>query len=286
MARKRGGLAGLYDRNKGVIRMLAPAVVGAIPGLGPLAAAGLGAAMRGLDREGKSGIGFDVKQGIRGGLEGYGMGKLGQGARTGIAKMFAPKMPTGALNMDVINADIARGLGETAAPSIAMPTGGISMPSITAPAAASSFVEAPARSISASAPSGAARASAPSAARSITSAPTPSGASGSIGAAQKAMEKAPGKITQGLDYLAKYEKPLAMLTKGVMSGIPSEEDALNSEATRQTMRLNQQRFDEEMRRQRLQEERMANMTQLLIPLLRQQMTQPQPRTLAEYLQGR
>jgi hypothetical protein len=37
--------------------------------------------MRGLDREGKGGIGFDFGQGIQGGISGYGAGSLGAGAK-------------------------------------------------------------------------------------------------------------------------------------------------------------------------------------------------------------
>ena len=79
MARKRGGLAGFYDRNKGAIQAVAPFVAGAVGG--PLAGAAIGAAMKGLDREGKSGIGFDFGQGIQGGISGYGAGSLGAGAK-------------------------------------------------------------------------------------------------------------------------------------------------------------------------------------------------------------
>lgn len=92
MARKRGGLAGLYDRNKGLIRT--GATIGASLLGGPLAGAATGAAFRGLDREGKRGIGFDVGQGALGGIEGYAMGKGTQniqGLLTG-AKTLPPAM--------------------------------------------------------------------------------------------------------------------------------------------------------------------------------------------------
>lgn len=89
MARKRGGLAGFYDRNKGWLKYVAPAAVGAIPGLGPMAAAAVGAAMGG-DREGKSYFkGFDVGGAVKGGLSGYGMGKLGQG----VSSSMFPRVP-------------------------------------------------------------------------------------------------------------------------------------------------------------------------------------------------
>lgn len=79
MARKRGGLAGLYDRNKGLIRT--GATIGASLLGGPLAGAATGAAFRGLDREGKRGIGFDVGQGALGALEGYSMGRGAESAK-------------------------------------------------------------------------------------------------------------------------------------------------------------------------------------------------------------
>lgn len=92
MARRRGGLAGLYDRNKGLIRTAAT-IGGSLLG-GPAAGAAIGAAFRGLDREGKRGIGFDVGQGLRGAAEGYATGKLTGAAKSSIGKMLAPKLPS------------------------------------------------------------------------------------------------------------------------------------------------------------------------------------------------
>jgi hypothetical protein len=93
MARKRGGLAGLYDRNKGIIKTVAPIAAGFIPGVGPLVGAALGAALGG-DREGKGYFGgFDVGGAVQGGLSGYGGAKLGQAAKGGLAKMFTGGVP-------------------------------------------------------------------------------------------------------------------------------------------------------------------------------------------------
>lgn len=87
MARKRGGLAGVWDRNKKIIKPIASFAAGMVnPALG----AAVGAAMGGLDREGKSGIGLDLKGAAVGGLQGYGAGKLGQFAKGKLASMFAP----------------------------------------------------------------------------------------------------------------------------------------------------------------------------------------------------
>lgn len=78
MARKRGGLAGIWDRNKHIIKPAASVLAGVVgtPALG----AAVGAGLSGLDREGKRGIGFDVGQGLKGAATGYALGSLGSGA--------------------------------------------------------------------------------------------------------------------------------------------------------------------------------------------------------------
>jgi hypothetical protein len=106
MARKRGGLAGIYDRNKKVIKTLAPIAAGFIPGVGPLIGAGIGAAMGG-DREGKGYFkGFNTKGAALGGLSGYGGAKLGQAAKGKLSGMFTGQSPldklTGAPKMGVM----------------------------------------------------------------------------------------------------------------------------------------------------------------------------------------
>jgi hypothetical protein len=88
MAKKRGGLAGVWDRNKGVIKTVAPIAAGFIPGVGPALGAALGAAMGGLDRPGKGGIGLDVGGAVKGGITGYGGAKMGQMAKGGLGKLF------------------------------------------------------------------------------------------------------------------------------------------------------------------------------------------------------
>jgi hypothetical protein len=77
--RKRGGLAGLWDRNKGVIKPLVSGVAGAFGG--PIGGALAGGLMGGLDRPGKGGVGFDVGRGVRGAAGGALAGAAGAGAR-------------------------------------------------------------------------------------------------------------------------------------------------------------------------------------------------------------
>jgi len=92
MARKRGGLAGIYDRNKKLIKTIAPIAAGFIPGVGPLIGAGLGAAMGG-DTEGKGYFkGFNTGGAIKGGVSGYAGAKLGQAAKGGLGNMFTGGM--------------------------------------------------------------------------------------------------------------------------------------------------------------------------------------------------
>ena len=100
MARKRGGLAGIYDRNKKVIKTLAPIAAGFIPGVGPAIGAALGAAMGG-DREGKGYFkGFNTKGAALGGLSGYGGAKLGQAVKGKLSGLFTGGVSPGVSPVD------------------------------------------------------------------------------------------------------------------------------------------------------------------------------------------
>lgn len=79
--RKRGGLAGTWDRNKGLIKPVVTGALGMIPGVGLPLAAGAGALMGGLDRPGKGGVGFDIGRGVRGAASGALAGAAGAGAK-------------------------------------------------------------------------------------------------------------------------------------------------------------------------------------------------------------
>lgn len=83
--KKRGGIAGVWDRNKKIIKPIATVGAGLLTG-GMALPAMIGAGIGGLDREGKGGIGFDVGGAVKGGLKGaaagYG-GKLLGSAITG-----------------------------------------------------------------------------------------------------------------------------------------------------------------------------------------------------------
>lgn len=90
--RKRGGIAGLYDRNKAVVQAAVPTLAGMfIPG-GAIAGAVAGGLARGLDRPGKSGIGLDLGQAARGAVTGAALGSAGKyiGGKMGVGPGAVP----------------------------------------------------------------------------------------------------------------------------------------------------------------------------------------------------
>jgi hypothetical protein len=98
--KKRGGLAGLYDRNKGLIQAAIPTLAGMlIPGVNAMVAGGLaGGLARGLDRPGKGGVGLDLGQAAQGALTGAALGQAGRylGGKMGVGPGAVPKAATGA----------------------------------------------------------------------------------------------------------------------------------------------------------------------------------------------
>lgn len=113
----RGGLAGIWDRNKNVITPIAAGLAGALSGglLAPIAVGGLA---RGLDT-GKRGIGFDAGNAARGALEGAVAGSVGKfagGVLQPTPVQFAASIPGAPANIS------AGSLGAT--PGIAAPASG------------------------------------------------------------------------------------------------------------------------------------------------------------------
>ncbi len=108
----RGGVAGFYDRNKSWLVPVAAGAAGLFTG-GLAAPMVVGAAARGLDREGEGGIGFDVGQGLRGAVEGAaaGSGATALSGAVNAARMGAAGASGAGLN-PVWGA--ARGVGEAA----------------------------------------------------------------------------------------------------------------------------------------------------------------------------
>jgi hypothetical protein len=265
MAKKRGGLAGIWDRNKGVIKKVAPAALSFIPGIGVPLAAAAGAAMEGLDRPGQSGIGLDVGGAIKGGISGYGIGKGTQMAAGGIKNLLT----AGAKPISPVN--IQPGLTPGAEPSIAAPKMGTqltssaargSMPSVGGPSMADVTIS-PDRAFSMGGTS-----SLPmKTGMDMASVPNLPGEGGGVRGLLTGAGKAAGKANQ---FFKDNKDLIAMAGKYVM-GDPSEEAAMmNAETARQ--RLDMERT--EMERQRKdEEERRRRIAELLMPYAQQQFPQ-------------
>ncbi len=84
LAKERGGIAGVYDRNKAAIPAIQTAVA-MLPGIGPLISAGIGG-LRGFDRPGEGGIGYDVGTGLKGAATGYAAGMTGDALGGALSK--------------------------------------------------------------------------------------------------------------------------------------------------------------------------------------------------------
>lgn len=90
----RGGVAGAYDRNKGLVQAALPTLAGIlVPGAGALAGGLIGGLAKGLDRPGEGGVKMDWGQAGRGALTGAGLGAAGAAARTGLQNLMTPNAP-------------------------------------------------------------------------------------------------------------------------------------------------------------------------------------------------
>jgi hypothetical protein len=293
MARKRGGLAGFYDRRKGLIRTAS--TIGASLLGGPAAGAAVGAAFRGFDRPGQSGIGFDVGQGLRGAAEGYTTGKLTQAGQAGLSKLFAPKAAMPELGSSLGGA-LPADLPMSGAPSIGMtPTSAgpmnIGVPRMGAPvnlplSGAPSVGMTP----SAAGPMniGVPRMRAPvdlplSGAPSVGMTPSAAGpmqmsigaprmAAQDIGSLLKPAQRETGRgfgravadFTKGLE---SRSKTIEGITKGIQMAMPSpgsEAAMMNAETQRQQLEMQRQQMQEEQRRR-------ETIAALLMPMYQQMM---------------
>jgi hypothetical protein len=248
MAKKRGGLAGLYDRNKKIFQTAAPILAGAFGG--PMAGAAVGAAMRGLDRPGKSGIGLDPFEAVKGGVAGYGMGKLGQAGRQGITSLFTAKAaPNSALFQSGTEA---------------MDKGLAMVPDVTAPNASSSASSLFTPSMPDLSPLNV---------KDITGITS---LDGKTPGDKKSDGKTPGdkkRISSLLTGLRENWEPIAGIAKGVGSTMSGQaQESLANEK----IALERLRFEEERAQLQRERESRQRLTQLLIPLLQSQMTNVLP----------
>jgi hypothetical protein len=112
MARRRGGLAGIWDRNKKFIKPIATVGAGLLTG--GAGGALVGGLMNGLDREGKGGIGFDLGKGAMGAVTGYGAGKLGGALKSGVMSRLGAGGAEQVLANNPMGAAAIRGIPQAA----------------------------------------------------------------------------------------------------------------------------------------------------------------------------
>lgn len=267
MARKRGGLAGIWDKKKNIITPVATGLVGAFGS--PIAAAALGAAMRGLDRPGKAGIGIDPFAAMKGGVEGYAAGKLGKSAKKGVASFFAPKAAAPAISQfatpQVGQGFFPGGIGGSAmanpfaAPAAAadiLPVTTPSLPNVNMPGKIGAML-------------------APNAGPSpVTTVPRGLAAGGGANVAGNVSDgKKPGRISQLLSGVRENWEPISGIAEaigGTMTG--QQANALKQ----QENDLLQMRMQMEQEKFRTDQESRRRLTQLLMPLLQAQMTNVLP----------
>ena len=223
MAKKRGGLAGFYDKNKKIIKPVAAGLAGMLgtPALG----AAVGAAFGGLDREGKSGVKVDLGGAVKGGITGYAAGGAGQslGRMAGIGKVGALEQAGKGLSGGLKN--LLTG-GKSAAPGAeALQRGTASMN----------------KGLSMLDGAGAA-----SAAPASVGTGGGSSISNLLSGAGKAASKVGG-------YVEKNKAISELGVKGLLSQLPSEESAI----ARQRLDLDERKFD--MTEQQMEEERERRM---------------------------
>lgn len=146
--KKRGGVAGAYDRNKALVQAAAPVLAGLlVPGAqAGLAGAITGGLARGVDRPGKGGIGLDLGRAATGALSGAAMGQLGGAAKSGLQGMLGgggalKPMPDAGAPISAVGGAPALPRGAmAAAPAAAAPAatmGGAAQAAATAAPAAS-----------------------------------------------------------------------------------------------------------------------------------------------------
>lgn len=285
MARKRGGLAGIWDRNKGVIKTLAPIALGAIPGVGVPLAAAAGAAMGGLDRPGKGGIGLDVGGAIKGGISGYAGGKTGKAISSGIKGLLAPKATelspvdlSGKLGLTPGQAPYATdqaaafGLGGQVAPVDA------SRLTANAPMFPSAAGGTGAASTAARATAVAPRIAAPTASASPSAFVAPlraPAATGPIGLPGTRTMPTPerGAFGRFADFMRENKDVVEMTGKGIMQMMPDQAAQMRAETDRRAQEAQQRYYEFQMQQateQRQQDEaRRRAVLQFLSPYIRQ-----------------
>ena len=308
MARKRGGLAGVYDRNKKYIKTLAPIAAGFIPGVGPLVGAALGAAMGG-DTEGKGYFkGFDAGGAVKGGISGYGGAKLGQAAKGGLGKLFTGGMSpvdklTGAPKLGVLTQTTGQTgavQGLAGAPSVGLTAGapssygaiGSFQPTMAGGAAAGAAPTAaytgniggygigmPIDSAAAVSPSGMGDLPGMDMSKMIRTTPTgraplPNIAAPQMGAmpriASQVADKPMGDFAKASKFAKENKDLIAMAGQGIQAVLPNAAANATADAAYMNAETARMRLEDERNQMKMEEERRRRIAELLMPYFQQQ----------------
>lgn len=267
MAKKRGGLAGIWDRNKGVIKTLAPIALGAIPGVGVPLAAAAGAAMGGLDRPGKGGIGLDVGGALKGGVTGYLGGQTGKAVAGGVKSLLTAgaKAPSASL----AGAPVGPGGYQVGFQGIGMPLDSASpvgagipdLPAFGAKVGMTGPANLPAFGAKVGMTPGFGASQAAIGAPSVGAMPDVLKPAG-----KGFMSKAGDIASSALKGARENKDLIAMAGKGIMSTMP----APGEEAAMMNAETGRMRLEEEQRQAKMEEERRQRIASILMPFARQQ----------------
>jgi hypothetical protein len=255
MAKKRGGLAGIWDRNKGVIKALAPMALGAIPGVGVPLAAAAGAAMGGLDRPGKGGIGLDIGGALKGGATGYLGGQTGKALAGGVKGLLTA--------------------GQTSPLDTLAPTDMASKVGMTGPAnlpaanmASKVGMTGPANLPAANMASKVGMTPGFGAAQAGAGTPSVAAMPNVLKGAAESVAKGAGEqgfLSKAAGFARENKDLIAMAGRGIQSMMP----APGEEASMMNAETNRMRLEEEQRQSQMEEERKRRIAELLMPYIQQ-----------------
>jgi hypothetical protein len=209
--------------------------------------------MGGLDRPGKSGIGLDVGGAIKGGIQGYGIGRGTQSLASGVRGLLAPS----GSNPSVL----AKQIGMT--PSAGGMPAGVGTPTMAAApdigrvSSLSSYVGTTPSAMMGPAPITNVASGVANAARNVPSLMGTGGGGGGSGVR--------GMLTGARNFMRENKDVIEMAGKGVQRLLPNPE----IDIAQQKVDLEQAKFDEERRLTQMEEQRRQRMAQLLMPYVQQ-----------------
>jgi hypothetical protein len=248
-----------------------------------MASAGIGALMEGLDRPGKSGIGFDAKAGLEGGMRGYTIGKGTQlvkgGAKALMSQMGTggvPSLPPAPSQVSLTPKAMPNAPSQVSlaskypTPSFSPSSASLSanaMPSFPSdPIMSLEDIRSASNAVSKLAPKPMGlNLSVPSLSTNYAdyAVSFPSGMSSGDGSSL--MSRIGRGVSTGMDWAEKHPIMSQGIIKGISSALPNQETAALAEKNR----LTQRQLDLEERQYNEEQERRKRIAQLLLPMYQQ-----------------